>query len=271
MTTQFSSIGIDSPLGTWVVHRTGDRGPWVVCWPSIMGDHRGMLEFAALLSDKYRVALIDPPGFFANQQMTQWPAPHDMAQLALGLCDALGATQFHWVGHGFGGLVGAAIAQTQGHRLRSLTLSSTPLIESARVSLFSKTMARLLYRTRWGRRVVTSKVCKQMVTQGTEERLQVEQHVGASLEACNVSVLTALEPASSNQAASFLRVLRSSQVPKLVIAGDKDNFCLCRHQKTAAELMPVTHYTELSCGFMTFLVRPEQCAAVFTSFLRYIR
>ena len=38
----WTQTAIDTDLGSINVIRGGNAGPWVVCWPTLMGDHRSM-------------------------------------------------------------------------------------------------------------------------------------------------------------------------------------------------------------------------------------
>lgn len=265
---QMTSLGVATEAGVWVAHTLGEAGDWVLCWPAMMADHRSMLDFAQALSHKYRVILIDPPGFYANRSVTTWPGLFGMVRPVLNILDAFGADQVHWVGQGFGGHVGAAVLAKSSERVLSITLGSVPLVQTARANLFTRVLGRWLMGHRWGRAKSIERLCTRLVTQGSDERLLIEKNLRAAVESANVAVLRALKPTPQLQLTAMLKTLRTDPTPKLVIAGERDAMCLPRDQKTAAELMPRTRYAELSCGFMSFLARPEQTAAAFDSFVR---
>jgi pimeloyl-ACP methyl ester carboxylesterase len=256
---------IDTDLGPLAVHQGGGAGPWVICWPTLMGDSASMHRFALRLLHRHRVVLIDPPGFGSNRSIGQWPALAGHAALAHRVADALGMDRFHWVGHGFGGHVGAALAARVGYRMASITLSSTPFVQEARVHMLSRMVRGLLYPTDWGRRVVSRHMARQMVKGNTAERTLCYQSMAAALMGCNTAVLPMLEPTPQKMLIQLRERLDPIAIPRLVLAGRMDTLVLPRDQRTLADVLKA-RYEQVDSGFMTFLVQPNECANLVRAF-----
>lgn len=276
MPSTIQSIAVKTQLGQWVVHTlsnptsTGahpDNNDWVICWPTVMSDHRSYLEFAHRIRPHFRVLLIDPPGYYANRDMSQTERVSGMMLMLLRALHELKIDQFHWVGVGFGAHLGAALQRKCAERFLSATFSSMPLIQAARVSWSSKLAQNLLVRSAWGRKIFADHICSQMSGVSPSEFESVKLHVERVIEDCNVQVLKNLAPTAQQQLNALRVILKTSQVPTLVVAGKHDNFCKLRDQQTLAQLIRRSKFAPLDCGFLTFFVLPEECARIFIEFV----
>ncbi len=243
----------------------------VLCWPSMMGDSESMRCFARNLADSRerpcRVILIDPPGFGMNRHVTRWPTFSDMAGAAQHIIDELGLTKVHWVGQGYGGHLGAVLIERMHAPVVSLTLVSTPLVSPLRLSMISRALTSAMLRTRWGIRLVGRRYGRQL---GGRDAAQVQATIDCLTQvllAGNPSVIPQLRPVPANRIGVLRKMLQTSRVPKLVLAGQHDQLCPARDQHTIAELMPCTRFALIDSGFMALLLQPADCADAFRAFL----
>ncbi|MEY2617615.1 MAG: hypothetical protein RL522_617 [Pseudomonadota bacterium] len=90
---------------------------------------RSWLEYAQvlpLLGQRYRAIAMDTVGFGDSSPLPGSASIERWAEAAVGLLDALGLDRVHVVGHHTGGVIAVELGATQGARVRSLVLSSTP-------------------------------------------------------------------------------------------------------------------------------------------------
>lgn len=88
---------------------------------------------SALLESHFRVLRYDTRGH-GGSDVTEGPYTLDqLGEDAIGLLDALGIDQVHWVGLSMGGMIGQCLALNFAHRLQSLVLADTAAIMSDEV------------------------------------------------------------------------------------------------------------------------------------------
>ena len=265
-----SQIAIDTHHGPLIVHISKGEGSCVVCWPSLMGDHRSMLEFAAQLTPAHMVVLIDPPGSGSNRDFARQLLLSEQIDVAQKLLEALQIDSCHWVGHGYGGLVGVGLASRDRHNLRSLTLSSVPFVQTARVSVFARPLSKMLYSFAFGRQHVAKLLAKQISAPKSYERKIVQDTIFAYISEGNIDILKQLRPVSPLVLEQLRARLPELTLPTLLIAGQNDRTVLKRDQQTTTEIIPSARYQEVNSNFMTFLVRPRECAQIFKQFVHDI-
>ncbi|GEM_PF-5540897 len=225
----------------------------------MLGDNMSMRAFCAQLIKRHRVVLVDPPGFGANNTISQWPDIYAQAAIAHEIVDALGLERFHWVGHGYGGLIGTILAGRVGYRIGSFTLSSVPYVRANRIKIMSELVTSLLYGSHYGRALIARRLSAQIATASPAERALTHQQVMSTQTEGNVGVVRRAR-AIPQTVLNKLRIqLVGLNVPKLVLAGRVDNLVLPRDQRTFAEVLNA-RYFEVDSGFMTFLAQPEECA-----------
>ena len=262
-----SQLPIQTPIGEFVVHHTRGPGPAVVCWPSLLGDHRSVLEFAALLAPNFQVVLIDPPGIGVNNSITRWPLLSEQVELAHTVLDALQIDTCHWVGQGYGGHVGVGVATRFARRIRSLTLSSVPFVQMARVNVLPQPVADLLLNFSWGRRFAANHLARQLSTKDRRyERALVRESLRLLMANSNPEVVKQLGPMPTELLEQMRDMLKLMTAPTMIIAGQHDKSVLRRDQHTTAELVHGARYHEVDSGLMTLLVRPKECAEFFMQF-----
>jgi 3-oxoadipate enol-lactonase len=102
-----------------------DSGP-VLMFSHSLATHLGMWEPQLdALSDRYRLLRYDTRGHGGTAAPE---GPYTLEQLAddaVGLIDAIGIDEIHWVGISMGGMIGQALALNHPDRLTSLTLCDT--------------------------------------------------------------------------------------------------------------------------------------------------
>lgn len=255
-------------MGLFQVHVSDGPLPAVVCWPSLLGDHHSMREFAEQLAPQHRIVLIDPPGMGINRHMTQWPLLSEQVIMARHILDGLKIDDCHWVGHGFGGLIGVGVVTLFASRIRSLTLTSVPFVQAARASLVSEMMLSLLAPTRWGRRLIAHSLAKQITKNDSKERALVRAGLIEVLDHGNMSVIKLLHSTPVVLLEQLREMLQDMNIMTLVIAGQHDKTVLQRDQHTTAEIIKSARYHEVDAGFMTLLIRPQECAELFMQFLQ---
>ena len=108
---------------------------------------------------------------------------------------------------------------------------------------------------------------RQMVMGNAAEQAQSFDHVSSALEGCNPAVLRHVRPTPQHVLTQLRERLEPVLIPRLVLAGSRDNFVLPRDQRTLAELLKA-RYEEVDSGFMTFLAHPQACARIVLSFWR---
>ncbi len=266
-TFPLKSVAVPTQLGKWVVHTMGDHGPWVICWPTIMADHRCYLDFATAISPHFRVLLVDPPGYFANRDMARSERASGLMLMLMVALKQLKIDQFHWVGVGFGAHLGAALQRKCADRFLSTTLSSMPLIQAARVSMIAQLLQNLVAHSQWGRRWFASNVSSQMTHATPTEAAAVTDYLLDVVSQCNLHAVKHMRPTPQDKLNALRVILKSSQVPTLVIAGKFDSFCKPRDQQTAAQLVRRSKFVTVNSGFMTFMTLPQECAAIFVEFV----
>jgi pimeloyl-ACP methyl ester carboxylesterase len=265
------SVGVSTDVGTIVTHQLGAEGAWVVCWPTLFTDHRGMLDFAELIERKHRVLIIDPPGYFASNAIARFPEFGPLLNATVQVLDHLEIDRFHWVGCGFGGHMGCAVAKRLPKRMISLTLSSTPLLKPAALKMLAVRFSNMLYFTSWGRTRMVRYLAEQMLNATNDERRLTELHMARTFKDANVGVTSRIRPTKSGQLKQLREWLLASTQPTLFIAGERDLICKARDQKTASELMPHSRYVAIDSGFLTFATQPEACASAWLEFVQQLR
>ncbi|NJS35676.1 MAG: hypothetical protein HC765_03350 [Brachymonas sp.] len=176
------TVSIHTDQGVFNVHLMGEHGSWLICWPAQLNDHTSLLDFAGQLVRHHRIVLIDPTAMGSNQHLPYSSRVEDHLPFALSLFRGLGMEQCHWVGHGAGGVLGAALAVAARQRIQSLTLASTPMLKQGRFKLSAQTLKSMLSGFRLGRRILVKRGMEQLGYADTEEKKLVTRHLYAMFE-----------------------------------------------------------------------------------------
>lgn len=98
-----------------------------------------MVPIANLIKDRYRVVLIDLPGFGMSEEPKTVLNSYDYAEYILALIDNLNISQASFFGHSFGGKISSIIAANHPDRVEKLILiDSAGLIPKRRLSYYLK-------------------------------------------------------------------------------------------------------------------------------------
>ncbi|MGH3187958.1 MAG: acetoin dehydrogenase dihydrolipoyllysine-residue acetyltransferase subunit [Streptosporangiaceae bacterium] len=101
----------------------GDSGDVVLLVHGFGGDRNSWLFLQEPLAASFRVYAVDLPGHGASgKDVGSDDALDVLADAAVGVLDAVGASRAHLVGHSMGGVVALAVAAREPGRVRSLTL-----------------------------------------------------------------------------------------------------------------------------------------------------
>ena len=102
-----------------------DDAPAVALAHSLASSGRMWTPQVAALSERYRVINLDMRGHGRSEAPKGPYSFDDLAGDALGVLDALGVKQAHWVGLSIGGMIGQALALKAPERFQSFTLCAT--------------------------------------------------------------------------------------------------------------------------------------------------
>ena len=81
-----------------------------------------MIPIGNLLEDKYRVIILDMPGFGMSQEPREVYDSYDYARIVLKILDELDVPKASFIGHSFGGKVSSIIASSHPNRVDKLIL-----------------------------------------------------------------------------------------------------------------------------------------------------
>jgi len=238
-----------------------------MCWPSRINGHKTMLEFARLIAADFRVIVLDPPGLGSNTEIGFCATMSEHVHLALTVLDHLNIRQVHWVGHITAGIAGAMLYRHAPQRITSITLSGTPLLREGRFTLSYLISLRLLLRYPLGRKIIAHRLVENLGYASKSEYERIAAATSKTIETIPREILQNLRLLDGKLVRQIYQGLHQQHPPMLVIAGKYDKAVLARDQHTVAETTN-SQYVELSCGHMTFFIKPERCAEAFDSFVK---
>ena len=106
--------------GQRIYYHSKGKGPAVVLLHGFCEDSRIWEDFKAdLLEEKYRVVLIDLPGF-GQSDVVQDISIAEMSEAVIAVLDALKLKEVILIGHSMGGYVSLALAENYAERLAGL-------------------------------------------------------------------------------------------------------------------------------------------------------
>jgi pimeloyl-ACP methyl ester carboxylesterase len=254
-----NTVSIRTDQGNFNVRILGAQGSWLICWPSQLNDHTSLLDFAGLLSLHHRVVLIDPPAMGSNRHLPYSPHIADYMPFAMSVFRGLGITSCHWVGHGAGGVVGAALAVAKPERIISLTLASTPMINPGRFKRSAVALIELLSGFGMGRRLLIRCGMEQLGYADKQERAWIKRRLNDMLERTDPQTISSMRPLDGPSVRRIFDKLSLQPPPMLILCGKHDRSVLPRDQRTVAEITRAI-FVELPCGHATLLAEQETCA-----------
>lgn len=260
------TISVATEQGNFQAHRLGQRGDWVVCWPGQLNDHAAFIDFATILAKNHRVILCDLPGFGSNRELPYTHSINEHVYYAHQLLIKTGIKRCHWVGFAGGGVVGAALHLAMPTRLISLTLASTPMLSQSRIKLNTMAASSLLGGSRLGRRLLSSRVVREMGYANEAEKALLIKYFQQTFERAHPKAVTHLRAIDGVSVRRTFDRLRTHQPPMLILMGKHDGVILPRDQRTVAEITR-SEIVYLDCGHMTLTIEPENCANAFLHFV----
>jgi 3-oxoadipate enol-lactonase len=103
----------------------GDRGPWVTLSHGLATDLSMWAELAGALKDRYRVLRYDARGHGASAATAGDYSLDMLVADAVGIMDAVGVAQTHFVGLSMGGMVGLGMLINHPERLTSAVIADS--------------------------------------------------------------------------------------------------------------------------------------------------
>lgn len=250
-------------------HTLGEQGDWVAIWTAQLATLESVADFALMLARKHRVLVFEGPAVGYNAHLPYTNEVNELVYYAHRVITHLGIERLHWVGHSAGGVVGAALACAAPQVFDSLTLISTPLISQGRLKAHLSFAKNLLAGSKLGRRLIVSRLVKDVGFRDESEQQRVSSYFRQLLEEVPTSTISSLHPISGASVRRVFERLRSQTLPMLVIAGEYDPVVLLRDQRTVAELTQA-RFVQVQSGHMTLLMQPDVCAHAFERFMEYL-
>jgi pimeloyl-ACP methyl ester carboxylesterase len=259
------TFSIATDRGNFHAQLLGERGPWVVCWPSQLNDFECMKDFALMLAQDFRVVLCDPLGVGLNQSLPYCHNINELVYYAQRVMTKLDIKQCHWVGYGAGGVLGVALRLALPEQICSLTLASAPMLSQSRFKLHVAATTALLAGSRFGRQLLSVRASKEMGYADPREKALVINYLREVLERVDRQSISKLRPLDGASVRRMFDKLRTQAPPILVLCGRHDRIVLPRDQRTVAEITNA-RFVDLNCGHMSLLAKPEACAHAFQRF-----
>jgi pimeloyl-ACP methyl ester carboxylesterase len=253
--------------GIFTAQVIGSRGDWVVCWPSQFNDCDALADFALMLSRDYRVVLCDPPSMGVNAHLPYTNQVNELVHYGHLVLKRMGIERCHWVGHGAGGVIGAALHSALPGCMQSLTLVATPMLSQGRLKVHLAASTSLLAGSRLGRRLISARTVNDLGYANSHEKELLGRYISGILERTSPKVIASLRPLDGGSVRRVFERLRVAPPPTLIFCGEKDNIVLPRDQRTVAEILQA-QFVSLRCGHVCLMVEPEACAHAFLRFMQ---
>lgn len=267
-TTRF----IPTQLGRLAVHTAGDTGPAVLLWPAVFSDSSIYAAQVEALRGRYRLILIDGPGFGRSDVPVHSFTMEACADAAAEVLEELGMQQVTWVGTSWGGIVGVHFAMRHPQRVRGLALMNTPFDMPAEGPGFSDRM--VVWGARWigNTDLFANGVARSFLPEAWRNSRPDELVAFTSaLKANNRQGMAVASRSVLLQRASVLPMLPQIKAPTLVIAGVDDQLYPVEILKDAAARINGASFVAIpSSGHISALDQPERVSAVLGQFLEQL-
>lgn len=268
-TTRF----IATQLGRLAVHTAGDTGPAVLFWPAVFSDSSIYASQVEALRGRYRLVLIDGPGFGRSDVPTSSFTMEACADAAAEVLEELGMHQVTWVGTSWGGIVGVHFAVRHPQRVRGLALMNTPFDMPAEGPGFSDRM--VVWAARWigNTDLFANGVARSYLPQAWRNSRPDELAAFTSaLKANNRQGMAVASRSVLLHRASVLPMLPQVKAPTLVVAGADDQLYPVPILKAAAARINGANFVEIpSSGHVSAVDQPERVSAVLGQFLEHVQ
>ncbi len=255
---------VSTQLGRLAVHTVGESGSAVLFWPSVFADSSIYREQVEALRGRYRLILIDGPGFGRSEAPTRPFTMEACADAAAEVLQQLGVQEVAWVGTSWGGIVGVHVAVRHPRRARALALMNTPFDTRADGPVFSDRMA--VWAARWIGHSSTyaTGVARSFFTVAWRDSHPEE--LAAFVAAFKTADRGGMAIAGRSvmlERASVLPLLPKIKAPTVVIAGAVDPIYPAPTLRAAAELIPGASFVEIpDSGHISAMDQPERVRAV---------
>lgn len=269
MTTQL----VSTQVGRLAVHTAGESGSVVVFWPSVFADSSIYRAQVEALRGRYRLILIDGPGFGRSEAPTRPFTMEACADAAAEVLQQLGVQNVAWVGTSWGGIVGVHFAVRHPHKLRALALMNTPFDTRADGPGFSDRM--VVWGARW---MGHSDTYANGVARSFFPAAWRDSHpdeLATFVAAFKTPDREGMAIAGRSvllERASVLPLLPQIKVPTVVVAGAADQLYPASTLKVAAERIPGARFVEIpASGHISAMDQPEQVNALLGAFFEQQR
>ena len=249
------------------VEEEGD-GPVVVCVHGLGGSSNTYTPLMPALA-RHRVVRVDLPGSGRSQSVEGALSIERYVETLLGICDRLGITRAHWVGHSMGTIVCQHIAATHPKLVASVALFG-PLIappDAARTAM--KARAAKAREGAAGMQEITQTLLQAAISADTRQRLPVvvafvreslmRQEGDAYARSC--------EALAGAQAAAVEQI----EAPVLLVTGDEDGVAPPQAVRAMADRLHRAASKRVvvlpKCGHWTPVERPDECQRELREFL----
>lgn len=268
-TTRF----IPTRLGRLAVHTAGDTGPAVLFWPAVFSDSSIYAAQVEALRGRYRLVLIDGPGFGRSDVPKRPFTMESCADAAAEVLEELGLRQVTWVGTSWGGIVGVHFAMRHPQRVRALVLMNTPFDMPAEGPGFSDRM--VVWAARWigNTSLFANGVARSYLPEAWRNRRPDELIAFTSaLKANNRQGMAVASRSVLLNRASVMPLLPQIKAPTLVVGGVDDPLYPVPTLKAAAARIDGARFVEIpSSGHVSAVDQPGQVSTVLGEFLEQVQ
>ena len=138
---------IPTSVGRLALYDLGGTGHPLLLWPSLFTDHRLYARLVEVVRQRWRILLLDGPGFGRSDPPQPRTQPGQYAAAVVEILDNLRIERALFAGTSWGGQIGAHLAADQAQRMTGVLMMNTPLQPSRGGHLFEVGAARVLART----------------------------------------------------------------------------------------------------------------------------
>jgi 3-oxoadipate enol-lactonase len=260
-------------LGRLAVHMAGESGPVVLFWPAVFSDSSIYQAQVEALHGRYRLILIDGPGFGRSDPPTRPFTMEACADAAAEVLEQLDVQRLVWVGTSWGGIVGVHFAVRHPQKLRGLALANTPFDMPAEGPGFSDRF--VVWGAGWigNTEFYANGVARSFFPQCW--RASHPEELAAFVAALKAPERRGMAVAGRSvllDRTSVLPLLPQIHTPTVVIAGADDQLYPAPTLKAAAARIAGARFVEIpASGHVSALDQPARVSAVLGEFLGQVQ
>jgi 3-oxoadipate enol-lactonase len=251
----------------------GESGSTVLFWPSVFADSSIYRAQVAALRGRYRLILIDGPGFGRSDAPSRPFTMEACADAAAEVLQQLNVKDVAWVGTSWGGIVGVHFAVRHPQTVRALALMNTPFDTKEGGPGFSDRM--VVWGARWMGHSDTyaNGVARSFFPAAWRDTHPEELTAFvAAFKAPDREGMAIAGRSVMLERASVLPLLPQIKVPTVVVAGAADQLYPASTLKAAAERIPGARFVEIpASGHISAMDQPEQVNALLGAFFEQQR